>query len=619
MTSKRVKNEQWYVKDLISKIDKGEIVKPKFQRKRKWDLLLKKETTPNEQSYIQFLFEVKNSVHPVTFGQNMNSHKITYTNIDGNNRLNAIKHFMDKPFEIFLEYLQELFNYISNRMNDIEKKDKEFLKKMFSTISYNDIIDMKVNKYFNTINMLEFYTANLKSHRDEFDEIIETIQTKLKINGTDRFDYIVSINVNLFEGYNTDELCNIFEEINKFNTKLSEIELLACRLYNITDFKINNSIIRQAIINEIIEIYKEKSENEALSCYIFEKEDTINAFDFMVGFQNYCHTTHNGVIEKTDNEGLSLFFKLYKTLYNGLSVFNSVNINDFIDNINYACSVLNKIYKKIFTEQINNSLFNKTCENKFSTLKKNNIYLLISSIIGYKKLGINENVIIISIEKSILFHFFVSEIKDVDKKEQHRFNDMIQYEAGGGYIDTVAKKMVIMPSNISDKITKNAFTCILNDLLTEGNKPILRVLENGNKQKNKRRDRKFSEKCLLFYYYKAKVPVNLLNNKFSLEHITPFSCNWSKELDIDRIGNIFPIIDEINIRRSNHHIKAYNEYDVNHNFIKFIDVIPNIQLYDTVVSHADKTPVIISNEKYVDLCLKNEEKYIDNFIKCLYN
>ena len=81
-------------------------------------------------------------------------------------------------------------------MNDIEKKDKEFLKKMFSTISYNDIIDMKVNKYFNTINMLEFYTANLKSHRDEFDEIIETIQTKLKINGTDRFDYIVSINVN---------------------------------------------------------------------------------------------------------------------------------------------------------------------------------------------------------------------------------------------------------------------------------------------------------------------------------------------------------------------------------------------------------------------------------------
>ena len=36
MPEKRVKNEQWYVKDLKSKIENGEIKKPKFQRKKKF-------------------------------------------------------------------------------------------------------------------------------------------------------------------------------------------------------------------------------------------------------------------------------------------------------------------------------------------------------------------------------------------------------------------------------------------------------------------------------------------------------------------------------------------------------------------------------------------------------
>ena len=35
MTDKRIKNEQWCVKELISKINNQEISKPKFQRKRK--------------------------------------------------------------------------------------------------------------------------------------------------------------------------------------------------------------------------------------------------------------------------------------------------------------------------------------------------------------------------------------------------------------------------------------------------------------------------------------------------------------------------------------------------------------------------------------------------------
>ena len=441
--------------------------------------------SPNEKSYIEFLFEVKNSVHAITFGQNMDSNKLTYTNIDGNNRLNAIKHFIDKPFDIFPEYLNKLFDFIDT-LTILEENDKNILKDIFTNISYVNIIEMKFHKYFDIINNPKLYEDKLRFKRDEFEPIIEEIQNKLKINGIDRFDNNVKINVNLFEGYNTDELCKIFEDINKFNSQLTEIELLACRLYNINDFKIKDNIIEQSIINEITEHYKEKSENEALMCYKFENNNKINAFDFIVGFQNYCNIVYK-IIEKSDNNGTSLFFKLYKNIYNSLdNTFNNQNINEFIEIITYSCNILKIIYKKTFTEQINNKLFNSTCENKFSTLTKNNLYIIISAIIGFKNKKIEEKKIINSIEICILYHFLISDIKNTHNRDTYRSNDYIQYEAGGTYIDGIAKKLLSNPSLINLEITKDSVKKLINELFQEGIKPFTRILENGNKKKEKK-------------------------------------------------------------------------------------------------------------------------------------
>ena len=43
MCEKRVKNEQWYIKELIVKINNNEIIKPKYQRKKKMGYSSKKE------------------------------------------------------------------------------------------------------------------------------------------------------------------------------------------------------------------------------------------------------------------------------------------------------------------------------------------------------------------------------------------------------------------------------------------------------------------------------------------------------------------------------------------------------------------------------------------------
>ena len=41
----------------------------------------------------------------------------------------------------------------------------------------------------------------------------------------------------------------------------------------------------------------------------------------------------------------------------------------------------------------------------------------------------------------------------------------------------------------------------------------------------------------------------MLDNEFSIEHIMPNSSEWEGELDKDRIGNLIPIISEINSQR----------------------------------------------------------------------
>lgn len=44
MTNKSIKNDQWTVKHLLSKIKNNEIYKPKYQRMRKWNVLPDKNT-----------------------------------------------------------------------------------------------------------------------------------------------------------------------------------------------------------------------------------------------------------------------------------------------------------------------------------------------------------------------------------------------------------------------------------------------------------------------------------------------------------------------------------------------------------------------------------------------
>jgi len=614
MTDKRIKNEQWYVKTLISKIKNKEIFKPKFQRKRKWDTIPKKENIPSEKNFINFLYKTGNSVHPITFGLMNNK----LSNIDGNNRINAIHHFLEEPFSMFEEYLNDIYDYIDNHFNESERPTiKNILRKM----SYNSLMVFKYKEYFNEIGQGELYNESLNFKRDEMETYFDALIAKLKINGTDRFDTTVLINVNIFEGYTTEELCKVFTDINKYNGGLTEIEALASRLYTIHDFVIEDVVLKTEIVECIKKFYSSRNGDEVLDCYRYnENTDEMNAYDFMVGFQNYAHNICP-LIHETDNDGLSLFFKLYKTMNKGSfdENFNTENVRKFIKYVKKAIDVMSKICNSVFMENLvsGNKLFD-ACNKKLKSLKKNNTYLIISAIIGYMKQKVDENIILKSIEKCLFFHFFLNDISNKDMRDRLRLNDSIVYEAGGAYIDSKSRELYKTPSLISEKITVDVMLEVINELMSENiNNKEYEVRANGKDKTDKRRSRKLYEKALLYIYYTNKIPSEFLKNQYWVEHIFPFSSSWDGEIDIDRLGNIVPLIDGLNMVRNNRSISEYNQHSLS-KIVKFINIIPPLEYYESIISHQEKKPHIYNSDEYNVFCKNNEILLRDIFIDHIF-
>lgn len=609
MTDKQIKNENWYVKNLAAKINNGEIYKPKYQRKRKWDIYPKKNNVPSEKVYIEFLYDTYNSVHAITFGLD----GAKYSNIDGNNRINAIMHFLAEPLSLFPEKLSELIKFIREKDETIASQVEAIMKQ----VSYDDLMTFKYNKYFIEKGFVDLYNTHLKQLRDDLEPFFDELIISLKINEKDRFDNDVLIIVTIFNGYTTEELAEVFGKINQYNSGLTEQEALASRLFNIVNFEIDNKLLEYEIRQQLIQYYQDRKNDEILKCYVYDETDAVmNAYDFMVGFQN-CSSMKCPLIHKTDNDGLSLFFKIFKNLYKGSldKTFTSANVNHFIELMFKVIEILKKIEKSIFMNNFtggSNKIFD-AANNKLKSLKKNNMYLVITAIIGYFTINTPEKDILKSIEISILYHFFVHCLDDKEKRDQYKFNDGILYEAGGAFIDNKAKEYLKTPGMISQRINETIMFQLLKDLITENTKcKNFETRIHGKDKIDKRRPRKVFEKVLLYYYYICQVPTQFLNNTFWVEHIFPFSCSWENQIDIDRLGNIFPILENINKERSNKHIKEYEKIDKN-KFLNYIKIIPTEDQYDETISHDNRKPHIVNSEKYNDICSNNEL----TLIKCL--
>ncbi len=635
-----VNNTTWYILDLLTYINNSQIKKPKFQRQKKWRNLPvddngKPNNKPNYKQYIEFLFKTKNSIDPISFGKQIDHNTTIYYNVDGNNRINAIIEFIKKPLYLFKENLNDLYTFIDNELDNIEDPNKQLLKDFIYNLDYQTLFDFRsvsdlyenhftseTDKKTDTEIENIFLTISRK-HDKQFSKLLNIVRSKLCFGPNGNFKNEVKINVNIFENTNFTELCQIFESINKHNNSLTPSELLASMLYS-KEYTVEDKTLDTAIRLEIKKYYDERDNSEVLEGYHISEiyNFNLNAFDIIIGLENYCFAKYDGIVPKYDPNESNVFFKLYKYLYqddksfeldpNDNKVFNKENINDFVVKVKKAVEVLHNCINEMFPKNIDETLFTKKTQKQYLKLPTNPLLVIIITIIyGFQKKNI-EN----AIQKCILYHFMV---KDIDKSlHMDLYNDdFINYQLSRSYstIETGVKKIKEDPLSICEKITKKSFTKLLEILIKNINIP------NDNNDKPSRRKLNFVEKCLTSYYYKKCVSQQYLDNQYSIEHIIPYSVRWEDgKLDINRLGNLTPIINNLNCGRGNNHIEYY--YNKDPIYTSLIRSIPNIKDYNKIVEHnTSKNNIklkIISIDEYDKMCTKNEKMYIDNFINTIF-
>jgi len=616
-----IQNTTWKVIDLISYIDNKMISKSKFQRLLKWLLhpAAGKSKQASMREFIDFLYTIQNTILPISFGEFVEHAIKMYINIDGNNRINAIYCFVKTPFAIYPEYMDDLIEFIVI-IPEITELEASKVIQFFKGLGYSKLFHYKKLKtlYANTDVESIFYKIT-SENANIIDCHLEEIQKRLALPDGNSFENAV-INVNIFYNATESELSRAFESMNKYGGNMSLNEIYASTLYDIM-ISIFDQNMNFHIRKEIKKYYDEKNANsEVLSGYVIHdiNDFSTNAFDCVVGLQNYCNYVYGNAIIKFNPVDVPLFFKLYALLYGeGVATFNDKNINDFIDVVTKTSSLLSSCMNEMFPSNIEEKWFNKKCQNRVLDIGINNLYLIMTFIVGLIRTTMPDKKIIQSIKQVIVYHILVKEIKSSDDKKDYETYDSLKYQAGGSYVGNKSEKILKNPSTFLFEGIKDKIAEVLNIIIKETNSDIS---FSAKKSKNKRRKYSYMEKFLSAAYYSKVVSTFYLNNKYSTEHIIPFSSSWEGDvdIDIDRVGNLIPMIAPLNCGRKNGHISYYQMKDSS--FAALLkNILPSNESYDSIVKYVNKSAVIKDTTAYNVMCETNEKLYVNNFINMLFS
>lgn len=609
----------------------------------------KNKSIPNTKSYIEFLRKTGHNVG--TLVQAKQSTEDRYTNIDGNNRINAIVEYWAEPFKIYPEKLEDLMRCVEEEklhFGPEQESVREQLREIFKGMSYPDFMNLQFHAYppngYFTNKHQEFWSKSLEKYRDAIEKHIKLIQHDFHLNcdNTQRFGQ-VRIPIRIFINYTMEELSTIFEEINKNYAPLTGEEIMASSLYDISAFKIEDSVLEASIKHNICEYYMERDEDEALEGYQFDEDTELNAYDLMTGLQKHCENTFNIKHSHGRSTSLPFLFKVYDYMYNKdgdisfSNMYTSDNVNEFLKYVMDFYSLLQNVQKLMFPESIDVKLFNDKCKKKLKQLSDNKMCLLLCAVIGELKNNTASSDIKKMVERVILYSFFVQDLLSNEKRRSTNQSQMQptnnedasvkntngklfkQHDAfnvgdgAGELVKSEALRLLNREKQFGSAITPEVFENLLKEIICIDS---CDVVDRRKKYKSQ-----FYTCVLMSYYYKMHMPSALLNKTFSIEHVFPRSTTLTTPpVNIHRLGNTFPLIASINSKRGNRHIRQYDK-NSEEEFITFVkDIIPNYDVYDSVVAHSDgkQPPEMHNTKKYNAHCEDVEQKYISNLLNCMF-
>jgi hypothetical protein len=614
------------VSEFMDKIN--DMKKPEFQRKRRWTNHSTGSKTPSIREFIEFLYKHKNTVHAITVGIEIREDEEVLWAIDGNNRINALYRFIESPLTFFPEYLDEVEGQIRELINsNLSDKFIEEVRKL--NLEALETFQTK------TFRKLKDTTGIDVQFDDGYDitKIIEEIGQRFKNMGVSNFITGVKVNINTFKNYTKSELGHVFAEINKYSSDLTEPQILAARLCDITQFRIEDNTIRGGINDQLSIFYRKMAVGEVLESHEYI-DDKMNAFDFLVGFQNYLSTKCKSFSVINNTKDKSLIFKLYGLIYDiddknvmWQDTFASDKINKFIKLIQKSVDIINEVEKTINPVELDciGNKSAKTANEKVENLMagKGRVigwFIIISGIIGSFRDNIPKDKIVEDVYKCVIYSALCNEIKNPGDKKEKSVYDIMQAREGGTIGKQTATTMFKEPGKMC-KITRDDIMSLFKILINESRSDICYItrIKSGARTNEKRRVRKLHEILLYKALYKHAMPSFYLDKKFENEHIIPFSSKWEKEdkLDIDRLGNTMPTLKDINRSRGNRHISLARKYDSK--FMSFLyRIVPTDTSYDDMVEYElSGKPQIKNISTYNTMCENNEKTYLDIFEKTM--
>lgn len=560
------------------------IVKIRMQRKIRWVDFDASSKKANNYDFIRFMIKTKNTVNPLLLLERIVNNKKCMFVIDGNNRINAIISFLIKP----LYYLDE---YIPKDLPDDIKQQLKNTSLIKLTNEFNTF-----KKFCSSNGFKTYYLNNIDMMMDDDDNV--DIKYEIMVQKLQSLHFVdIKVPVTKFENMNIDDIKEIYEGVNKNGVKLTKQEILASTtaLHCYYPYELSKFVDIQ---NEVKSYYSDVGGKEYLN-YENDTYDELNLFEILVSVQTMMGRKHS-FLSAIGSLDLDVIFKCYEFLSGYTFEQHNPTLNDFINKFECACNFITDLQNTIYNTYISY----KNMEKKLS-LKCNNLTVYICWLFrNYSKLSdslFKKKALLI-----LVYHELCALLKDKESKARFSIFDVLTYNSGGAYINTLCHSIIkkdIDEKYVPTKERVQEVLCILRDQ---------HINECECEQKPTRIKANKFIMIVLSLYFNDTVPLNLLNITKNLDHIIPYSVKWQGHLDINRLGNLILIDDDTNKKKGT---KIIDKNFCNEHKLHYYNYPEDFEV-KLILSHDRKC--VIRNFKYNEVCKRRELMYFDTIINSIF-
>lgn len=622
-----------------------EIFKPHCQRSAYW--LIRENPTkpnmPNMERFIEYLFEHLTMGHVglcIERKMSVEEGGYIYSVYDGNNRINAILYFLDHPYKVFPAKYKDIDEVI-DEASTITDYDKKTLKDTIHSFDYQTMFEKA-----GTIELLFDLQSKAWQVFGKFEDGLKTRfrlamanwKTSWSHSGRSLFD--VKISIQFYENYSSVDLSKIFIT-NKYSSgNMTENDLYAAKLCYI--FVDVDTTIKEDLLPIICGYYANRNNDyEQVKQYSYENETKINAFDFIVGFYDYCSNKYNLFLPflETKNNKENAFFILYKGLYVNKEHlhedlkeehFSASNVRDFIYWIEEACQLLKDCVDSLYYNTTDINLFKgnaKRCLNGFAFSNgKSRLEALIFSIILNLKpdrsgLELMKNKISIMLYYDALY----SSQSQSDRQQNATINpNNNPFSMTSGNWKKWLYSIKDVPTTLFDKVssvdrvdsvgrlTPSIMSQLLLHLLTTQS-----IRSRDDSTRSQKRRFTVLDMTLIGDYYFRSIPNR--SSSYSIEPHVHFSAEYEGEgvLDMYRLGNLFPTEKVISENRGNCNLRGCCEDHYGHLDLSML--YSDDEYTATVQYQQDNSrPKIVNADRYNQKCESNERAYCEGFVNRIF-